>query len=117
MRPAHRIVRELPPRPKSYRLPFSSAPSGSSLAIVRSTVCKSKNPAKHSVVLALGESNSKAIEAIQKTRLPYDKTTQYSAGFTNSFIAWMPLQTGWIVPDLKIPCQLFSNHLGLMTIS
>jgi hypothetical protein len=39
------------------------------------------------VVLALGESNSKAIEAIQKTRLPYDKTTQYSAGFTDSFIA------------------------------
>jgi hypothetical protein len=42
---------------------------------------KSKNPARCSVVLALGESNSKAIESYQKTRLPYDKTTQYPAGF------------------------------------
>jgi hypothetical protein len=39
------------------------------------------------VVLALGESNSKAIEVTQKTRLPYDKTTQYPAGFIGHFIA------------------------------
>jgi len=32
------------------------------------------------VVLALGESNSKTIDANQKSRLLYDKTTQYPAG-------------------------------------
>ena len=53
----------------------------------RIALSKSKNPARCSVVLALGESNSKAIECVQKTRLPYDKTTQYPAGFTNTFIA------------------------------
>ena len=55
---------------------------------------KSKNPARCSVVLALGGSNNKAIEQIgQKTRLLYDKTTQYPAGFAYLFIARMPLQT------------------------
>ena len=50
----------------------------------RIVLSKSKNPARCSVVLALGESNSKAIEANQKTRLPYDKTTQYPAGFRSA---------------------------------
>ena len=87
MRPADWTIRELPPRPKVIPATlFFRATTIGVLAIVRSTVSKSKNPAKHSVVLALGESNSKTIEAIQKTRLPYDKTTQDSAGFTNSFI-------------------------------
>jgi hypothetical protein len=43
---------------------------------------KSKNPAKCSVVLALGESNNKTIDVTQKTRLLYDKTTQNSTGFS-----------------------------------
>jgi hypothetical protein len=50
----------------------------------RIALSKSKNPARCSVVLALGESNSKTIERVQKTRLLYDKTTQYPAGFSNS---------------------------------
>jgi len=45
---------------------------------------KSKNPAKCSVVLALGESNNKTIDVTQKTRLLYDKTTQNSTGFFSS---------------------------------
>jgi hypothetical protein len=49
------------------------------------------------VVLALGESNSKTIDANQKTRLPYDKTTQYPAGFTISVNVSMPLKTVWII--------------------
>jgi hypothetical protein len=53
----------------------------------RIALSKSKNPARCSVVLALGESNSKTIEVTQKTRLPYDKTTQYPAGFISHFIA------------------------------
>ena len=55
---------------------------------------KSKNPARCSVVLALGESNSKTIELVgQKTRLPYDKTTQHPTGLTTSSFVRMPLQT------------------------
>ncbi len=46
-----------------------------------SGLSKSKNPVKLSVVLALGESSSKAIEDGQKPRLLPDKTTQNSAGF------------------------------------
>jgi hypothetical protein len=37
--------------------------------------------------LALGESNSKAIEVTQKTRLPYDKTAQKTMGLIGHFIA------------------------------
>ena len=41
---------------------------------------KSKNPAKCSVVLALGESNNKTYDRKSKVRLSSDKTTQDSAG-------------------------------------
>ena len=53
----------------------------------RIALSKSKNPARCSVVLALGESNSKTIDANQKSRLLYDKTTQYPAGFEIRVIA------------------------------
>ena len=46
------------------------------------------------MVLALGESNSKTIDANQKSRLLSDKTTQYLTGFKIRVLVQMPLQTG-----------------------
>ena len=51
----------------------------------RTDKSKSKNPARFSVVLALGESNNKTIDANQKSRLLSYKTTQKPAGFGLAF--------------------------------
>ena len=53
----------------------------------RIVLSKSKNPARCSVVLALGESNNKTIDANQKSRLLSYKTTQYLTGFKIRVIA------------------------------
>ena len=53
----------------------------------RIALSKNKNPARCSVVLVLGENNSKAIELSQKTRLLSVKTTQYPAGFRKQLSA------------------------------
>jgi hypothetical protein len=46
IRPVARIVRELPPSLSTYRVPFSSTPSGLTLAIVRSTAARRKQKSR-----------------------------------------------------------------------
>jgi len=77
---------------------------------------KSKNPARCSVVLALGESSSKAIcqgRLKNPNRLLHDKTTQYPAGLHLSLTyALMPLKTVGNVTHFSACQQIFFKGVG-----